>query len=402
MKPNTISQTIVYYAIFILLGLTTAVIGPTLPDLAENTQASLGQVSYLFTAISLGYLVGALVGGRLYDRVGGHLLLLLALVVMIVCMAAFPLIPLLWVLVVAGVMLGLSQGVIDVGGNTLLVWVYQQRVGPFMNGLHFCFGVGAFLAPIIIAQALLLRGDISGGYWLVALLSLLLIPFLLRLPSPGLPAAQKEQTAAKQPIPWRLVISIAVFLFLYVAAEISYGGWVFTYAVESGIIVEETSAAYLTSAFWGALTLGRLLSIPLAVRLKPAATLLLDTLGCLVSVSVIFLWPGQPLALWVATIGLGLCMASVFPTAITLAGQQMALTGQINGYFFVGTSLGGMILPWAIGQLFEATGSQAMPVAILAALLLMGVGFTSLILQIRAARAAQDDKACALDVLETP
>jgi hypothetical protein len=33
--------------------------------------------------------------------------------------------------------LGMAEGALDVGGNTLLVWVHQEKVGPFMNGLHF-------------------------------------------------------------------------------------------------------------------------------------------------------------------------------------------------------------------------------------------------------------------------
>ena len=62
---------------------------------------------------------------------------------------------------------------------------------------------------------------------------------------------------------------IALLLFLFVAAEASYGGWVYTYALKLGI-GSATTAAYLTSAFWGALTLGRLVSIPLAARFRPA------------------------------------------------------------------------------------------------------------------------------------
>ena len=48
--------------------------------------------------------------------------------------------------------MGVAEGALDVGGNTLLIWVHRHKVGPFMNGLHFFFGAGAFLSPIIIAQ----------------------------------------------------------------------------------------------------------------------------------------------------------------------------------------------------------------------------------------------------------
>jgi len=38
---------------------------------------------------------------------------------------------------------------------------------------------------------------------------------------------------------------------------------------------------YLTSAFWAALTIGRLLIVPLAAYVKPQTILLIDVIGCL-------------------------------------------------------------------------------------------------------------------------
>ena len=61
-----------YFGAFIVLGLAVAALGPTLPSLAANTRTSLGSISLLFTAHSLGYLLSAIFGGRLYDRLPGH------------------------------------------------------------------------------------------------------------------------------------------------------------------------------------------------------------------------------------------------------------------------------------------------------------------------------------------
>ena len=49
-----------------------ASLGPSLPSLAEQTHVQLKQVSLLFTAVNLGYLIGALLGGRIFDRRPGH------------------------------------------------------------------------------------------------------------------------------------------------------------------------------------------------------------------------------------------------------------------------------------------------------------------------------------------
>ncbi len=71
------------------------------------------------------------------------------------------------------------------GGNTLLVWVHREKVGPFMNALHFFLGVGAFLSPIMIAQVVLLSGGIRGAYWALALLMLPPLDLALRSEQPG-------------------------------------------------------------------------------------------------------------------------------------------------------------------------------------------------------------------------
>lgn len=375
--PGSLAKTFTYYGAFVILGLVTAVLGPTLPALAENTQASLSGISWLFSAGSTGYLLGALVSGRLYDALPGHRVMALALAVIIGAMALIPTLPLLWVLLALMLLMGISQSTLDLGGNTLLVWVHRERVGPFMNGLHFCFGLGAFLAPIFVAQALRLSEDVTWGYWAMALLALPVLLALLWQPSPPIRESHSE-TGAPHAIPWGLVALIAAMLLLYVSAETSFGGWIYTYAIETGVIPDEAAAAYLTSTFWGALTVGRLLAVPLAARFKARALLLADLIGALASVGLLLVMPASATALRVASAGLGLSMASFFPTTLTLAEQKMPITGLVNGWFFVGASLGGMTLPWFIGQLFEAVGPRALPIAVGGALLSTLAAFTAL------------------------
>jgi fucose permease len=70
-------------------------------------------------------------------------------------------------------------------------------------------------------------------------------------------------------------------------------------------------------------------------------------------------------------------MAAIFPTTVTLAGTWMPITGRVTGWFFVGSSLGGMTIPWLIGQLFEPVGPQAVPLVVACAILLsIGVFLT--------------------------
>jgi FHS family Na+ dependent glucose MFS transporter 1 len=161
-----------------------------------------------------------------------------------------------------------------------------------------------------------------------------------------------------------LVVNLAALFFLFVGAEISFGGWVHTYSTTLGL-ADETTASYLTSAFWGALTAGRLLGIPIAARARAETILIVDLVICVGSVVLILLVPGSSVVLWIGAMALGLGMASIFPTMIVLAESRMTVTGAVTGWFLVGSSAGGMTVPWLIGQLFESTGPRVTMLAIL-------------------------------------
>ncbi len=231
----------------------------------------------------------------------------------------------------------------------------------------------------------MVSGDITWAYWVLALLMLPVVVWLLCLPSPTAQAVSQNGLAEQvnhhstEAHEHLLVALIALFFVLHVGAESSFGGWVFTYAVTLDL-TSETIAAYLTSAFWGSLTLGRLLAIPIAARFRPRSILLGDLVGCLASVGIILLWPNSLTAIWLGTFGLGLSMASLFPVTLSLAERRMTITGQVTGWFLVGAGAGGMSLPWLIGQLFESVGPRVTMFAIMVDLVVAAGVFAVLIL----------------------
>jgi fucose permease len=354
-----LAQTISYFAAFIALGLSTASMGPTLSGLAAHTQSSLSAVSILFTVRSLGYLIGSLLGGRLYDRVKGHPIMAVSFVLMAAMFFVAPLASQLWLLVVIMLLLSVADGAVDVGCNTLLVWLHGGKVGPFMNALHFFFGVGAFIAPIFVAQAIVLTGDFNAAYWLIAVLVIPLAVLMFRLPSPAHPALAEHGEDARPQTNRLLVVLIAVFFFLYVGMEIAFGGWIASYAVTVGF-GDAAAAAVLTSAFWGAFTVGRLIAIPIGARVSPRVIMYTDLIGCAAFALVILLGSGSHLSLWAGTLGVGFFMASMFATMISFAETKMRITGKITSIFLTGSGLGGMTLPWLVGQLFESAGPNVM------------------------------------------
>ncbi len=381
--PGTISKTVVYYASFVALGLALASLGPTIQGLADQTQTKLHEISFLFMTRSMGYLIGSLFGGRLYDRLPGHPLLAASLVVMAVTLGLTPMMMQLWMLIGLFLVMGIAEGSLDVGGNTLLAWVHRVNLGPFMNGLHFFFGVGAFLAPIVIAQMMFWGEGIGWAYRTLALLILPTAGAVLLLPSPRIQSPARTEGGGHGTA-W-LIVLIALCFFVFVGAEVGIGNWIYTYAIAQNLS-DPTAAAYLTSAFWGAMTLGRLLAIPLSTRVSPAAMLWGDLIGGLVSVGIILIWPQVLVAIWVGTIGAGLSVASMFASLLAFSQEHMTISGRVTGWFFVGSSTGAMCVPWVIGQFFESIGPTVTMVVVLVDLgMAVGV-FAALVLYVRSLR----------------
>ncbi|HNS03373.1 MAG TPA: MFS transporter [Anaerolineae bacterium] len=364
------SQTNAFFVSFIALGFAFSSLGPTLPSLANNTGSTLSQISILFTVQSLGLLAGNFFSGRLFDRRPAFPFLATVVLLTAAMLALIPLMTSLGLLATLLFIMGLATGSIDVGGNTMLVWLHGNQAGPRMNALHFFFGIGALLAPIFVAQAIGLTGGVTWAYWLLALLVLPAAVLFLRLPSPVAPARIAQ--ARRERIPWLPVGLMIAAFFLFVGAEVSFGGWIYTYALSLGLVTV-TSGGYLTSVFWGALTLGRLLTIPIAGRVRPRYLLLADVLGGAASLSLLLMMPGVGWALWVAAFGFGLSMANVYPTLVLLGQRHLHMTAAITSLFMVGGSLGSMAIPWLIGQRFEATGPQVTMMVLLAAVIMAGM-----------------------------
>ena len=186
-----------------------------------------------------------------------------------------------------------------------------------------------------------------------------------RLPSP--PIEHETRRAENAQTNTRLLLLIAALLFIYVGVETGFGNWIFTYATRLNL-ADATSAALLTSTFWGSFTLGRLLGVPISTRVKPGTIILIDLVGCLASVIVVVLFPQSQTVLWLGTIGAGIFMASIFPTALALAGQFMTITARVTGWFLIGAGSGAMVFPWLVGQLIEPFGTEIMTRIVLASL----------------------------------
>ena len=369
--------TIAYYLSFIILGASTAASGPSLPKLAEHTSSGLDRISLIFVFGSLGYVIGSYFGGRAYDRVPGHRLMAIALLAIALASVLIPLAPVLWMLLVAMFLSGLAGGIVDVGCNTLLLWTHGKSAGPFMNGLHFFFGVGSVIAPLLFARVLMQTGDIHWLFWSVAIACLPTAVWCWFLSEPSTHAQAQERNNA--PFPVLPVLLMVIMFVLYVGLELGFANWIYTYALTLGS--RERRRVCLSNFRLLGFFHPRQIAWYLGFNTRPFTDdFFADLIGCAISTIIIMLWKNSALALWIGSIGLGLSMASIFPTFLMLAGERMEVTGAMTGWFLVGSGAGSMLLPWLIGQIFVRTGPQAMTTVLLidiAAIMLVLLLFTS-------------------------
>jgi len=355
-------------------GLLGAAWGPALPFLASSTGAELARISLIFTAVAFGGFLGTTLGGRAYDKVPGHAVMVVTLVIMASTAVLIPLATNLWLLILLIFILGSAAGLMTVGANTLLVWVHQDNVGPWITGLHFFSGIGAILAPLVIVLVVSASEEIKAAFWIMAFIILIPAVWLLIVKSPAIRPTSDDETSGQ--LNYKLVIPISIIFILYVGAEVAFAGWLYTNTItlHPG---NESVAGYLTTAFWVAFTVGRLVAIPISTRISSRSILLIDFAGCLVSLGLFLALSTSLTALWIGTVGLGLFMASIFPTMLIFSEHRLRLSGKVSGIIFGASALGGMTVPLIIGQVFEAAGPQATMMALFIDLLIALIVFAT-------------------------
>jgi FHS family Na+ dependent glucose MFS transporter 1 len=386
-----ISRTIAYYLLFICVGMANASLGPTLPGLASQTASTLSAISAIFALRSLGRMVGTYLAGERYDRLPSHPIIVTAGIFITFTMFAVSLTPFLWLICLFFFAMGSAEGFVDVGVNASLVWTQRENTTPYINGLHLFFGLGAFLIPIVSAYIVSLTTyDSVSMYftqfnfltvihiptnvqWVYRFIGLAFLPLLFviyRLPSPKPPSEDSEDERSERkilPKPTFKVVGLFALLFLlYVGAESSFGGWIYTYAITRNLATP-AQASFLASLFWLMVMFGRVIVIMLSRRLLPRHIL---TFTLIIAIVGLILMIAIPSSVWLGTIIVGLGLSPIFPTALAFANHNIDLSAKVTSYFYMGGGVGVIIIPWLIGQMIEPIGAVAFLWVILVAVVL--------------------------------
>ena len=369
ISSNIISrQTASYYLAFFSFGLVAAMLGPALPFLADHAGASISEASVLFIAGALGFFLGSNIAGILYDRVKGNPVVAFALAITGTAFFFIPLSKSILQIFLLLVFNGIGAGMVVVGSNTLLVWVRSNNLPPWMNGMHLLNGIGAFISPLVITFSITQTNDIILAYRINGIVFLMAALFVFFTPSPKLRKKLSKNLKFSKKVIISIVLTAASAL-LYVGTEVSFSGWIFSFTREL-LDSSNKTAGIMTSFFWGSITLGRAISIPLSKKLTPEKILIIDILGSIAGISFILLFSGSVVTIAVGSIIFGTFMGSFFPNLLAFIEKHIGITGRVNGIIFTSTALGGMTLPYLSGQLFQKIGPQMVMVGLIVYLIM--------------------------------
>ena len=344
------------YGGMFVFGIVMALLGAVLPVVSTRLGFELAQAGNLFLAMNCAMLAAMLALGPLMDRfgkkpalAGGALLAGLALALI----AAAP--SYRW-LTVAIALLGAGGGALNGATNTLIADLHEdpREKNSALNLLGVFFGFGALSIPFVIGSLLEILG-LSAILALASALSLAPTACLaLRFPPPK----------RSEGVPWRetarlardpLVLMFGFLLFFQSGNEFILGGYTSTYLMrEAGASIR--SASYLLAAYWGAIMLARVVSSRLLLRVSGPTVVMASALGSAAGVALLASARTQAMAA-LAVVLVGASFASIYPTVLGLAGARFAAwSGTVFGILFGIALAGGMIMPWAVGQLAQAHG----------------------------------------------
>lgn len=339
-----------YVVTFMVLGVSSAFLGPALTELRDRSGSDIGSIGRLFAAQACGYLIGSQIVGRLVDRVDGHRLYAASLALIAAGLALVPAMHSIATWLPVFVVVGLGTGGVDVCSNALLLWVLGPRSGRAMNTLHLMFGVGALAAPLLV------YADIGWALRGVAAAALVSAAVAIRLPAPR-PVARRVEHGHATP---SLLVTIAVFFCVYVGLEAGFAGWVKTYAEEYSM--SELAATWVVTAFWIGFTAGRVASSALAHVVRPRVVLYAAATGTIAAAVVLLVGDGATPAIWAGAVLMGLAAAPQFPVMFTYLESRIPVTGAVTGWLVGGGAAGALALPLLIGEVIDATGPAALAV----------------------------------------
>jgi len=346
-------------AAILVFGIVLAILGAVfgLPEMRLRLRVNLAQEGDLFLLLYLGIFCASLAVGPLIDYLGNKVNLVVSSAMVAAAMVFFAAAQSFAVGAVAAVLLGLGGGGLNTCANVLVSDLYGDQRGPMLNRLGIFFGIGALCVPLLAAS-------IQGHFTVPQLFlfcAVLAAVCAFGCSSVPFPPAQVTDTFlfrdALKVARYDGIFLLGFILFLQSGDEACIGGWTSTYVNSTGY--SPHTATLVLSAYWAALMLSRMLAAPVLSALGKSQVVLTSALIALAGCAIL-LWARSLVLLFAGTALIGLSYGPIFPTTLAIAGDRYSRrAGTAFGMLFSIALVGGMLSPWAVGQVSQRVSLHA-------------------------------------------
>lgn len=343
----------------LVFGIVLAILGTVfgLPAMHARMQVSLVQQGTLILLLYAGIFVSSLVVGPLIDHLGNKSNLLSSSLLVALAMIFFAGAQSFTTASVAAVLLGLGGGGLNTCTNVLVSDLYAAQRGPMLNLLGIFFGVGALSIPLMTAS---IAGHftIPQLFYFCAVLAIVCAIWYALISFP--PAKTKQAFSWSELVmvaKYHGVLMLGFILFCESGNEACIAGWTSTYMGVTGYTPRV--ATLVLASYWAALMLSRILAARLLQATGKASLVvwagIVSLAGCVVLLSARSL-----ILFFLGTALIGLSYGPIFPTTLAIAGDRHPeRAGTVFGLLFSIALIGGMIFPWAVGQVSQQVGVRS-------------------------------------------
>jgi len=348
---------------FFTLGITPGLLNIAWTYIQETFNVSLDMLGVLLTAAVVGRLTTAFASGRVIGRFGLPSALVASSLLIITGALGYMLAPTWELLLLSAVIASLGSGLIDAGMNT---YASSHFSTGQLNWLHSFFGLGLTIGPIIITFIVVNLGQSWRlGYGVLAAIALLLlIAILATFPrwrvQPPRDDDDSSPTDASMLATLRVpaVLLGMLLFFIYAGVEVGAGQLSNTLFLESWNVNQET-AAFWISFYWGSFTIGRMIVGTFADRVSNVFLMRMCMAGAVVGASLLWLRPSDLLGFMGLAL-LGFSLAPMFAVLISETPRRVgrAHTANAVGFQIGFAGLGAGLLPGLAGVLATQLGLE--------------------------------------------
>ncbi len=366
----------IIYLSFISLGLPDALLGAAWPSIYPAFNVPVSYAGIISFIISFDTIISSLMSDRLTRRLGTGRVTLISVAMTAVAIFGFSISSSFVQMCLWAVPYGLGAGSVDAALNNYVALHYKSR---HMSWLHSMWGIGASLGPYIMGFVMSRGSTYRGGYraisFIQAALTLILLFSIKLWKTGGKEDGKKNEKALslRGVLSIRGVKEILIIFFCYCAIEGTTGLWATSYlTLYKGIPIEK--AASYASMFYIGITVGRILSGFVSMKLSDDAMVRVGQCGILLGI-ILFLLPAGDTLSVIAFVVTGLGCAPIYPSIIHSTPSHF---GEENSQAIIGIQMatayiGSSFMPPLFGLIAQHISLSLLPYYLVILLSLMAV-----------------------------